>query len=185
MVDSRYGVPYLRRAIEVCACRGRALDVGCGSGGRLISELLEARFAVVGLDVSASMLEIARHRHPIAEFVQADICAWTPLETYELVVAWDSIFHVPYSQQRAVVQKLCCALAPGGALLFTAGGRDGEVMGEMQGQAFYYSSLDEHEYIRILKESGCPWILLERDQNPEEHIVVVATRQETTNPNAA
>jgi len=69
-----------------------------------------------------------------------------------VIIAWDSIFHVPYSAQRRVVLKLCDALADGGVILFTAGGVDGEITGRMHGQGIYYSSLAEEEYLRIDRE---------------------------------
>ena len=61
------------RATRVIA-GGSALDVACGSG-KLTAEL--ARVVghpgrVVGLDFSASMLEVARRDHPDIEFIEGD-----------------------------------------------------------------------------------------------------------------
>jgi SAM-dependent methyltransferase len=177
MVGSDYGVAYLRRAIALCASRRQALDVGCGTGGRMIDELLRAGLEVTGLDVSAGMLERARQAHPSVRFVRLDFRDWPAVPAYDLVVAWDSIFHVPHGSQREVVDRLCRSLVPGGVLLFTAGGHNGEIHGEMGGERFYYSSLDAHEYLRILSDASCDCILLERDQHPEDHLVVLATRR--------
>ncbi|MGQ0642122.1 MAG: class I SAM-dependent methyltransferase [Gemmatimonadaceae bacterium] len=170
------GLRYIARALGLCTTKGRALDVGCGSGGRIIKALTDAGFDVVGLDVSEAMLALAKARHPAASFIHADICTWEPSEKYDLIVAWDSIFHVPHTSQRAVVAKLCAALAPRGVILFTAGGIDGEVTGEMSGETFYYSSLADRDYLQILNESGGTCVLLERDQYPEQHIVVIGVR---------
>jgi trans-aconitate methyltransferase len=119
---------------------------------------------------------LAREAHPQATFVHADICEWNPPDEYDLIVAWDSTFHVPYAAQEPVVRKLCRAMAPGGVLLMTAGGRDGEVQGEMAGEMFHYSSLDADEYRRILADESCTCELLEWDQPPEPHIVIMARR---------
>ena len=170
------GLRYLPRAIALCTKGRKALDVGCGSGGRVIAALLQAGFDVIGLDVSPTMLEYAKARHPDASFIRADICEWQVPEKYDLIVAWDSIFHVPHDSQRPVVEKLCDALAPGGAILFTASGVDGEITGEMSGQMFYYGSLAAEEYLQILKERGCTCVLLDRDQYPETHVVVLGVR---------
>jgi hypothetical protein len=83
---------------------------------------------------------------------------------------------VPYSEQRRVVEKLCDALADGGVILFTAGGVDGEITGRMRGQDFYYSSLAEEEYLRVMKEKGCKCVLMQRDQYPEEHVVFIGAK---------
>lgn len=170
------GVEFVRAAVRLAAGRQSALDVGCGTGGRIFSLLTDAGFDVTGLDVSESMLAYARRRHPGARFVLADVCEWRPAGRYDLIVAWDSIFHVPRAGQRGVVVKLCDALAPGGALLFTAGGVDGEITGRMRGEEFYYSSLDETEYLRALKGRGCKCVLMQRDQHPEEHVVFIAVK---------
>lgn len=174
--QSTAGVRFVRAAVKLSAGKGRALDVGCGSGGRIIDALLDAGFHVTGIDVSASMLERARRRHPGSRFVAGDICEWQPDERYDLIVAWDSIFHAPHAEQRRVVAKLCDALTSGGVLLFTAGGVDGEITGRMQGHEFYYSSLAEEEYLRTIKERGCKCVLMERDQHPEDHVVFIAVK---------
>jgi SAM-dependent methyltransferase len=127
------GIDYLNRAIAFTKKRRTALDVGCGNG-RLTALIAEAGFEVLGIDVSRDMLRNARQRNPNAKFIHADICDWQPPDRYDLIVAWDSTFHVPHSAQRDVITKLCNALAPGGVLLFTAGGTDGEITGEMNGQ---------------------------------------------------
>jgi SAM-dependent methyltransferase len=177
MEGSEYGLGYLLRAIALCARRRCALDAGCGAGGRMINELLLAGFRVTGLDVSGVMIELARAAHPTVHFKQADICAWEATERYDLVLAWDSTFHVPHAAQRRVVDRLCRTLEAEGVLLFTAGCRDGEIVGEMGGQQLYYSSLAAHEYVHIVTDAGCDCVLLERDQYPEEHIVVLAVRR--------
>ncbi len=171
------GLRYVERAIALCATRGKALDVGCGSGGRIINALTDAGFEVLGLDVSESMLALAKARHPAVSLLHADVSEWQPPDSYDLIIAWDSIFHVPHGSQRSVLERLCAALVPGGVLLFTAGGIDGEITGEMNGQTFYYSSLADEEYIKVLKLSGCTCVLMDRDQYPEHHIVVIAVRE--------
>jgi len=47
---------------------GRIVDLGCGSG-IWAAELLNAGYQVTGIDISESMLEIARKRAPSAEFI--------------------------------------------------------------------------------------------------------------------
>lgn len=174
--QSTAGIQFVRAAIKLSANRGNALDVGCGSGGRIITALSGAGFQVTGIDVSEAMIENARKRHPDSRFILGDICEWQPQEQYDAIIAWDSIFHAPYSAQQQVVVKLCEALAKGGVILFTAGGVDGEITGEMRGLDFYYSSLAEEQYLRIMKERGCKCILMQRDQYPEEHVVFIGTK---------
>ncbi|MCQ4210380.1 class I SAM-dependent DNA methyltransferase [Streptomyces longispororuber] len=51
----------------------RVLDVGCGTGVPTARQLVDAGHSVVGVDLSAGMLELARKQVPEAEFRQADL----------------------------------------------------------------------------------------------------------------
>lgn len=174
--ESTYGVSFLERAIAYCKTRGAALDVGCGSGGRMIEGLLSAGFQVTGIDVSRGMLDIAKARHPSVEFVHDDVTEWTPPRSFDFVLAWDSIFHLPYASHTLVLAKLCGCLADGGVLLFTAGGIDGEIVGSMHGREFGYSSLAEVALVQLLRDHDCVPLLVERDQYPLNHVVLIAIK---------
>ena len=176
MASSEYGLGYLARAVAG-APRGWALDVGCGSGGRFPRALLSAGFTVHGIDVADAMIALAARRHPESTFDVANVVDWRPAHAYALVVAWDSLFHVALSRQEHVVRKLCRALAPGGRLLLTVGGRHGEFMAPMRGQSLYYASLAPHEYLEILSGEACRCLLYEQDQLPEQHAIVIACRE--------
>lgn len=176
--QSRQGVRFLERALQHCKAPGKALDVGCGTGGHMMARLLESGLEVTGLDASEGMLGLARQRHPGVNFVHGDIVGWTPPAPCALIVAWDSIFHLPYDQHAPVLEKLCGSLAPGGVLLFTAGGIDGRIVGEMFGIEFAYSSLSDLALLRLLEGAGCVPILVERDQYPLHHLVVLAIAPE-------
>jgi SAM-dependent methyltransferase len=78
-----------------------ALDIGCGCSGRLIALVAGHGLAVEGLDISRRMIEHARMRHPAVTFHHADICAWQLPKQYDLISAWDSLWHVPLADQEA------------------------------------------------------------------------------------
>jgi SAM-dependent methyltransferase len=173
--DSEYGLAQIRRAISY-APKGTALDVGCGAGGRVIRELESAGYTVVGLDVSAEMLTMARRSHPEVAFHHASITEWTTDATFELIVAWDSIFHLPIADQEPVVRKLCGLLAPRGILAYTFGDAVGEHESEWRGDTFHYSSIGIEGNLRVIREAGCEVRHLELDQHPEHHVCVIARR---------
>lgn len=178
-VAATYGLAQLQTALKfVKERKGPALDVGCGSTGRFIEELLQKGFLPEGLDASAEMLALARTRHPEVTFHHADICEWTPPRTYQFVSAWDSTFHLPLDQQEPVLRKLCDALAPGGVLFFTCGGTDtpGEITGVMEGEEMGYSTLGVDAFLQVLREQGCLCRHVEYDQYPEQHVYIVAQK---------
>ena len=176
---STYGFAPVERAVAFVKHRGVALDVGCGAG-RLVGLLGRHGFRTDGLDVSPAMLALARERHPEARLFHADIGRWEPPEAYDLIVAWDSVWHVPLADQAAVLTKLCRGLAAGGVLVFTAGGTDGpdERRDSHMGPPMYHAALGIPTTLRVLAEAGCVCRHLEYDQHPETHVYLIAQRPE-------
>jgi len=122
------------------------------------------------------MLSIARGAVPEATFRVPDVTTFDEGRQYHLVVAWGSFFHVPYGSQREALSHLCGLVAPSGIILFAAGGIDGEIQGDMLGQTFTYSSLDEVSYLHLLRSAGLKYIPMKRDQYPGEHAVFIAEK---------
>ena len=46
----------------------------------------------------------------------------------------------------------------------------------MAGQQFHYTSLADAEWMRILHAGGCTVVLLDHDQYPEKHVVIIAVK---------
>ena len=173
-----YGIKQHERAIAFAQNRRKALDVGCGSSGRIVDLLQSHGFEVEGLDVSTRMIELAKRRHPAVTFHHADVCEWELPGQYDFISAWDSIWHVPLSQQEAVLKKLLNGLSPGGVFIFTMGGLDApsEKTDSAMGPQVYYSVLGIPDTLRLLSDAGCVCRHLEYDQYPELHLYVVAQK---------
>jgi SAM-dependent methyltransferase len=173
------GIRQLERALQFRPGPGSALDLGCGASGRIIDLLLARGFEVEGLDLSAEMLRLARRRHPDVHFVRADLCEWTPSRRYDLISAWDSLWHVPLASQLPVIRTVCSALGPGGVFLFTTGGVDepGEKHDPCLGEPMYTAAPGIPAVLRALDESGCVCRHLEYDQHPELHLYLIAQRR--------
>lgn len=178
--DRGNGAAAHRRALAFLADSesGTALDVGCGSSGRVVDLLLEAGLQVEGLDISREMLRLAQERHPQLVFHHADICDWSPPHDYCFISAWDSIWHVPLARQRAVLGKLLGALAPGGVFIFSAGGLEeaGETQNATMGVPMYHATLGTRQMLAVIHETGCALRHLEFDQWPELHLCVIVQR---------
>ncbi len=174
--DSSYGLSALERAMQFAEDKSLFLDVGCGSSGRFIRKASEKGFRCEGLDISSEMIRLARIQYPQCSFYNEDICQWNPLKSYDLIAAWDSIFHLPKDSHEPVLKKLCGALRPQGVLLFTCGDKAGEVSGEFAGQKFEYSSLGVRKFTEILNGCGCEIKHLEHDQWPLPHVAIICSR---------
>jgi SAM-dependent methyltransferase len=180
MPNPRYGMASLNRALTFAPKSGAALDIGCGSQGRMIDLLLQRGFQVEGVDVSAEMIALARERHPTVVFHHADISAWDLPRECDFICAWDSVWHLPMILQEPVLKKICAGLAPGGVCLFTAVGFDepgdhGD-SGHM-GAPLAYGTLGVPGLLELLSQCDCIPRHLEYDQYPELHLVVIAQKK--------
>ncbi|MBT1070252.1 class I SAM-dependent methyltransferase [Pelotalea chapellei] len=174
--DSKYGMKQLDMALKFASDGGSALDVGCGTGGRIIRQLEDQGFAVTGIDVSEEMIHLAIQNHPHASFLEQDICTWKTDRKFDFIIAWDSIFHLPLQMHRPVVNKLCNLLEKNGVLIYTFGNATGEHTDRWHEDDFYYSSIGINGNLMAMINNGLTIVHLELDQFPEKHVYVVAQK---------
>ena len=174
--DSQYGIPALKRALTMCG-GSTALDVGCGAGGRFVYAMQKAGFAVTGVDISENMVKLARENHPEYTFYHADICKWETDDKFDLITAWDSIFHLPFKMHEPVVKKLCGLLKPEGVLMYTFGDGAGEHTDTWHDEQYYYSSIGIEGNLDVLLKCGLTPVHLELDQYPQRHVCVMAVKR--------
>ena len=134
------------------------LDLGCGAGVPVTRWLADRGFAVTGVDVSAKQLELARKYVPDATFLRADMTevVFGP-ESFDAVVAFHSIIHVPRTEHPALLKRIHRWLKPHGALLATMTvadyeGRDEDWEG--WGAPMVWSHYDSKANVAMLREAG-------------------------------
>ena len=172
------GIEAHERAISFAGSKGYALDIGCGSNDRFI-ELLKANgFHVEAIDVSQRMVDLAKLKHPEVVIQYADIRDWSFPRKYDLISAWDSIWHIPLNEQERMLKRILGNLAAKGVFIFTTGGVDepGEMIDSFMGPEMYYSSLGLQRTLEVISEAGCICRHLEYDQVPESHVYIIAQR---------
>ena len=97
----------------------RVLDVGCGTG--FFTAYYLARGArVTGVDIAPTSIERLRARHPEATFVLADVSEAEIAGRFDLVNAFDVLYHITDDAKwERAVKTLVGAVEPGGLLLLT------------------------------------------------------------------
>jgi SAM-dependent methyltransferase len=102
----------------------RVLDVGCGHGTSTLeaAERVAPSGRLVGIDISAAMLDPARQRVATAgvdniEFVRADAQVY-PFETGSFDAVLSRFGLMFFEDPRSAFANLCRALRPGGRLVF-------------------------------------------------------------------
>ena len=134
------------------------LDLGCGAGIPVTCWLAHRGYAVTGVDVSARQLDLAQRYVPEASFIKADMTdlSFEP-ESFDAVVAFHSIIHVPREEHPALLAAIHRWLKSGGAFLATLTvtdfeGEDGDWEG--WGAAMRWSHHDAETNRRMLREAG-------------------------------
>ena len=112
----------LERALSAAGFdpRGRrVLDVGCGAGF-FTAYYLERGAIVTGVDIAQTSVDRLSQRHPEARFLRADVSETRPEGSYDLVNAFDVLYHIVDDRAWAsAVANLAEVVARGGLLLIT------------------------------------------------------------------
>ena len=138
------------------------LDIGCGTG-HLTNAIAESGAHVIGLDSSASMIEIARTTYPDLEFVVANARNFSFPTPFDAVFSNAALHWIPEAEE--VVRSIATALKPGGRFVAELGGKGNvatiisalqqslrEIAGIEADFGWYYPSIGE--YTPLLEQYG-------------------------------
>jgi SAM-dependent methyltransferase len=172
---------HLDRFLALVPAPATILDVGCGTGEPIARYVLERGFELTGVDAAPAMIAICRARFPDREWLVRDMRRLTLGRRFDGILAWDSLFHLPMDDQRAMFPRFAAHTAPGAPLLFTSGPAEGEAIGCYRGEELYHASLHPAEYRRLLAENDFSLVHHVAD-DPEcgGHTVWLAVRQRSS-----
>ncbi len=134
----------------------RVLDIGCGAGVPITRSLAD-RFRVTGIDFSSEQIRRARLNVPQAELIESDLMAVSfPADSFDAVVAFFVLFHLPRDEQRNLLRRVHHWLVPGGFLLATISVSNEAPYKEDDffGVPMYWTNFGHEEYIDLLHNFG-------------------------------
>jgi SAM-dependent methyltransferase len=100
------------------------LDVGCGPG-YVTAFVSSLGVDIAGVDLSPTMVALARERHPRLMFEVGSMAdLGRPDASVAGVIGWYSFIHIPPDQLAAVMCEIRRVLAPGGYLLLACHGTE-------------------------------------------------------------
>jgi cyclopropane fatty-acyl-phospholipid synthase-like methyltransferase len=145
---------WLQRFLQMVPAAGTILDIGCGSGEPIAGFIVRAGHSLHGVDSSPTMIDICKERFPDQTWNVADMRTLKLGKTFAGILAWDSFFHLTREDQRDMFAIFRAHAAPGAALMFTSGDRDGVAMGTFEGEVLYHASLHPDDYRALLDGYG-------------------------------
>jgi SAM-dependent methyltransferase len=126
----------------------RVLDVGCGTGF-FTRYYLDRGAEVTGVDIAPVSVERLSAAHPEARFVLADVGETAPEGRFDVVNAFDVLYHITDDGRwQTAVRHLCAAVDSMGTLLLT------DTFAELPGLAEHNRSRPLARYREILSATG-------------------------------
>ncbi|CAM5302476.1 class I SAM-dependent methyltransferase [Streptomyces narbonensis] len=165
----------------------RVLDVGSGTGRPVADLLVRSGCDVTGIDVSRTMVELARAQVPGARFEQCGVNDFeAPEGSFDAVCAFFPLLVMSRAEVSAALRRMAGWLAPGGYLVTATVPADVEdVEIEWMGRRVRVSSFSAEEYVRQVREE-CGLDVLhhavsvfqpdDEKAGPEEHVFCYARR---------
>ncbi len=173
-IGSKVASPYIKKrkykSMFDLFCRklksgSSVLDLGCGSGIPVTRELVKKGFRVTGVDISDTMIKVARRNVPQAKYVRSSMTDIKFNGKFDGIVSSYSMICLDVKNFKKSSRKIAAALKPGGffflALNEPSSSGDGGFE-KVIGQRMYVRSYTEKE-IRFIFKSGLKVLKVERD----------------------
>jgi SAM-dependent methyltransferase len=131
--DELNGKPFDRELLSRFATATAAIsnaaspicDLGCGPG-HVGAYLATLGLDIIGIDLSAGMVNQARHDHPTLTFAQGDMTSLSlPDESLAGIVCFYALIHIPRARVPQTLREMRRVLVAGGALLVAVHGGEG------------------------------------------------------------
>lgn len=131
------------------------LDLGCGAGVPAARQLVDAGFAVTGVDISEVQIARARTLVPQGTFVVTDLaCFDAPDASFDAVISLYALIHVPLEDQRRLFRHIHRWLRPGGPLLTIVGHERWTGVDDYLGAPMFWEHADAATYLAWLEADG-------------------------------
>jgi len=153
-VRSNTGAAFVRSwANENLSLASAIVDIGCGSGIPIAQALIDNGFDVAGIDASPTLLAAFHANFPAAQYARkpAQESAFF-YRTFDAAISVGLLFLLSPDDQRATIERVATALAPGGRFLFSAPRQPCEWLDVLTGRRSI--SLGHDAYQALLEASG-------------------------------
>ncbi len=134
--------------------KGEILDLGCGDGMPIADYLINKDYSITGVDISKPLIKFSQKQFPDQTWILGDMRSFETQKTFDAIIAWDSLFHLPPDDQCYLIKCFGQWLKKDAPVLFSTGHIEGEAIGDFNGHPLYHASLSEASYRQQLMDNG-------------------------------
>ena len=147
---------YLNKLLTLLTPDASILELGCGAGVPCTQTLIKHGLSVTAVDISSAQIALAREHVPQATLIHADMISLSFKQgTFDAIIAFYSIFHLPQEEQGMMIGKISSWLKDGGWLLFNFTTDEGDkMMEDWMGVRMFWSGLGVDGNRNMLKKYG-------------------------------
>jgi ubiquinone/menaquinone biosynthesis C-methylase UbiE len=131
------------------------LDVGCGAGIPTAKFLSEKGIKVTGIDISETMIKLARQNVPHAEFFKMDANKLQfPENSFDGIISVYTLFHIPRKNHLDIFKQFYEVLKPNGILMMNSGVSGSEGVSHFFGVPMFWSNYSPKETLELVQKAG-------------------------------
>ncbi|TXT58687.1 MAG: hypothetical protein BAJALOKI2v1_320038 [Promethearchaeota archaeon] len=143
----------LEKFSELLPKGGKVLDAGTGAGIPTAKFLSEKGFEVLGIDISKTMIELARKNVPNATFQIEDINDLNLEDSsFDGIVSVYTLFHIPKKNHHQIFKDFFRILKPEGILLINTGVSESEGITPFFGERMFWSNYKPEKTLSLVRD---------------------------------
>lgn len=147
-------IAYVERLLSLLPRDSTVLELGSGPGDPA-TRMLSSRHRVVGVELSAAQIAIARRHAPAASFVQADMTRLSVRRgSVDAIASFYALGHVPTDAQEALLRSFGSWLRPGGVLMTNAPRTPGDDVEDWLGTTMFFGGIGRDATVAALQAGG-------------------------------
>ena len=169
---------YVQTLLKYLKKSSSILDLGCGAGVPIDDILMKAGHSVIGLDISPKQIMLAKKYCRNGDYSVRDIAQLTHNEyKVEGIVCMYTMFHLPRTKHREMLDTYASFLPTGGLMLLSMGDREFEGEHQMYGENMWSSQYGTATNISMVKQAGFETIIDTLDNTGgERHQIIMAKK---------
>ncbi len=135
--------------------KAHILDAGCGAGIPTANFLIKKGIKVTGIDISDTMLSLAKENVPEANFIKMDLNEINfNQNTFDGIISVYTLFHISKKSHISIFRKFYEILKPKGILLINTGISESEGTSNFFNVPMFWSNYNPKNTLELVIKAG-------------------------------